>query len=144
MTESRYIEPTPKLRVKFVVASLAVVAVGLAFKTWVTPRLAWVASLPACESLPWVRLELAVALLVSWYIAYLSLTQGLQTWRLGQTPLPNTWVWSRTRVRTGLHAKVVAVMAFTLSAAFFLGPPIVIVWQKFYLIFCIPQSCGCG
>lgn len=143
MTEHRYIEPTPAMRAKLVGASLATVGVSMAVDRWVSPRLAWVASLPACESLPWVRIELIAGVLVCWYIGYMAFKQGLATWRCGQTPLPTTWVWSRTRIRTGRYARFAACAAFAMSAFFLAGPVVLIAWQEFYLVFCIPQSCGC-
>ena len=144
MTEHRYIQPTSAMRAKLIGASLAAVGVSIAFERWVSPRLAWVASLPTCESLPWVRLELVTGVLICWFIGYMALKHGLATWRCGQTPLPNTWVWSRTRIRTGKYAKFAAIAALAMSAIFLVGPVFLIVWQKFYLIFCIPESCGCA
>jgi hypothetical protein len=132
------------MRLKLLGASAAVVAAGLAFEVWVSPRLAWVASLPTCESLPWVRLELIVGVLVCWYIGYVALKQGLQTWKHEQTPLPDTWVWSRTQVRTGSYAKFVAVVALSTSASFLLGPMVVVIWHELYVVFCFPQVCKCA
>ena len=143
MNEHRYLEPTSAMRIKLIAVCLVVICVGLAFDRWVAPLLRWVASLPTCESLPWVRLELISAVLMCWLIAYMALRQGAATWQSGQTPLPNTWVWSRTRVRTGKFAKATALSAFAMSATFFLGPIVLIVWQRLYLVFCWPQSCGC-
>lgn len=144
MTEPRYIEPTLAMRVKLIGASMAVFGVGLAFERWVSPRLAWVASLPTCESLPWVRLELVIVVLTCWYIGYVALKQAVATWRSGQTPLPNTWVWSRTRIRTGNYARFTALAALAISAMLLVGPVVLVVWLKFYLVFCWPQSCGCA
>jgi hypothetical protein len=143
MTEPRYIEPTAASRGKLAGAVVAAFAVGLAFEWWLASRLEWVASLPTCESLPWVRVELLAGLLICWYISYAAFGQGTETWKTGQTPLPNTWVWSRTRVRTGGYAKFTAIATFATSAIFLLGPVVVIAWQELYLIFCFPQSCGC-
>ena len=143
MNEPGYIESSTAARVKLGAVLLAILAVGFAFERWVLTLLAWVASLPTCDSLPWVRLELLFLVFMCWYLGYAAFKQGRGTWSLGQTPLPNTWVWSRTEVRTGSYAKFAAVAAFATSALFLLGPPFIIVWQKLYLIFCFPQSCGC-
>lgn len=144
MIEPRYIEPTTASRAKLAAVAIAVVAAGLAFEKWVTPRLQWVASLPTCESLPWVRLELLAGVLICWYIGYASFRQGRDTWRIGQTPLPTTWVWTRTRIRTGSYARFTAVFAFATSAFFLLGPIVIITWQQLYLVFCFSQDCGCS
>lgn len=144
MTEPQYIEPTSASRAKLAAVAIAVFAIGLAFERWVSPGLKWIASLPTCDSLPWVRLELLFGVLICWYIGYAAFKQGRETWRTGQTPLPNTWVWHRTRVRTGGYAKFTAVFALATSAFFLVGPVVIFFWQKLYLIFCFPQSCGCA
>jgi len=144
MTQPRYIEPTTAMRAKLVGVSAAAIAVGFAFEQWVSPRLSWVASLPTCDSLPWVRLELVAGVLICWYLGYKALKQGLATWTLCQTPLPDTWVWSRTKVRTGTFAKFTAIAALSTSAMFLLGPVAIVLWHELYLVFCFPHSCGCA
>jgi len=131
------------MRLKLAAACVGVFAFGLALKRWVSPALSWVASLPTCESLPWVRLELVVAVLFFWLFSYASFKQARATLQFGQTPLPNTWVWSRTKVRTGNYAKLVASMLFLMSSLFFLGPIGLIAWQELYVIFWPLESCGC-
>jgi hypothetical protein len=143
MEKPRYIESTPVMRAKLVAFGVAAILVGLAFDLWLKPLLQWIASLPTCESLPWVRGELLVSIAVCWYIGSVAYQQAKRTWRFQQTPLPDTWVWARTRVRTGASATASAIAFYAVSALFLAGPPVLVVWQKLYLIFCIPQSCGC-
>lgn len=143
MTEPQYIESSSVTRAKLFGAGLAAILLGVAYDQWVAPWVRWVSTLPTCESLPWVRLELISGVLICWFIAWASLQQGYATRRLGQTPLPGTWVWSRTKVRTGTYATLTSFGLLALSALFFAGPIVIIIWQKFYLIFCFPHSCGC-
>jgi hypothetical protein len=143
MEKPHYIESTPAMRAKLVAFGAAAILVGLAFDLWLKPLLQGIASLPTCESLPWVRGELLVSIAVSWYIGSVAYQQAKRTWRFQQTPLPDAWVWARTRVRTGASATASAIAFYAVSALFLAGPPVLVVWQKLYLIFCIPQSCGC-
>jgi hypothetical protein len=143
MDEPRYIESSMAMRLKLVAVAVGTFLFGLAFNRWVSPALKWVATLPTCESLPWVRLELIVAVLVCWLIAFATFNQGRKTLQTGQTPLPGAWVWSRTKVHTGLFVKVVAVSAFSVSALFLLGPIVLVASQELYVIFCLRESCGC-
>ena len=141
--EPRYIESSPAMRAKILGASAAGMLVGVAFDYWVKPLLQWIASLETCESLPWVRAELLIAVAVTWCVGTVAFMQARKTWKLGQTPLPDSWVWSRTRVRTGTYAKTAAIALYGMSVLFLAGPPILVVWQRLYVIFCVPQSCGC-
>jgi hypothetical protein len=143
MDEPRYIESSVAIRLKLVAAAVATFLVAVAFDRWVSPALKWVATLPPCDSLPWVRFELIVAILVCWLIAFATFNQGRRTLQAGQTPLPGAWVWSRTKVHTGLFVKVVAVSSFSLSALFLLGPIVLVATQELYVIFCFREACGC-
>jgi hypothetical protein len=139
----RYIEPTPGARLKLAVGTGASILVGVAFSYWVQPKLRWVASLSTCESLPYVRAELLVAIVLVWFMATVLYRSAAKIWRLGQSPVPGTWVWSRTPIRTGARAKFEAVALYCLSAALFVGPAVLVLWQRLYLVFCFPQACGC-
>jgi len=140
----RYIEPTAATRSKLAAATAAFVVFGWAYGVWISPRLQWVASLPTCDSLPWVRLELIAGILICWCISFWALRLGGEILRAGQYPLPRAWVWHRTRVRTGFYAKFVAYFSLFTSAVFAIGPMLVVAWQELYVVFCYPKSCGCG
>ena len=143
MEQPRYIETSPAVRAKLVGSAAAVILVGVAFDYWVEPLLQWIASLPTCESLPWVRSELLIAVAVAWYVGTVAFKQARKTWKLQQTPLPETWVWSRTRVRAGTYATTAAIALYAMAVLFLFGPPVLVAWQQLYLIFCVPQACGC-
>jgi hypothetical protein len=143
MQQPRYIESTPAVRAKLVGAAVASLLIAAAFDYWVKPKLNWIASLSTCESLPYVRIELLFGVAIAACIGLVAYKQARQTWKLEQSPLPGTWVWSRTRVRTGAYAKAVAVALFTMSAFFIGGPLALIVQHRLYLVLCIPQACSC-
>jgi hypothetical protein len=144
MTENRFIEPTRAMRFKLVTAGLVGLAIGLGLELWGGPRLTWVAALPPCDALPWIRLELTVGVVICWLVGYVSLKRGVNNWRLDQTPLPDSWVWSRTQVRTGHYAKFSAITKFVFGAVFLLCPVVIAWWLKLYLIFGAAQQLGCA
>jgi hypothetical protein len=144
MQESpRYIEPTVGGRWKLAAGTGAGVLVSAAYAHWVQPQVAWVGSLPTCESLPYVRAELLAMALGLWFIGTVLYRSARKIWQLQQSPVPGTVVWSRTRVRTGARAKLEAVALYCLSAICLFGPVLLVVWQRFYVIFCFPEACGC-
>jgi len=112
--------------------------VAIAFDHWVKPKLAQIAELPTCEALPYVRAELIAGVLLAWFIGFVALKLGTKEWKENQSPIAGTWVWSRTRVHTGLYARVSAIPLLSMSAFFIFGPLILIVWHKLYLLFCSP------
>lgn len=143
MSTPLYIETSPSARVKIVAVGVLSVLVGAAFDLWVKPKLIAIAALPACDALPYVRVELMVGLLIAWFIGLVALKHGVRTWKEKQTPLNGTWVWSRTRVRTGLYAKLAALLFLAMGALFVFGPLFLVVRHQLYLVFCFPQACGC-
>jgi hypothetical protein len=138
-----YIESSPRTRARLIAVALLAVLVGVAFDHWAKPKLTEVAALPICDALPYVRVELVVGLLTAWFIGLVALKQGVRTWNEMKTPLPGTWVWSRTRVRTGLYARFCAILFLVMSAFFIFGPLFLVVRHQLYLVFCFPQACGC-
>lgn len=143
MESPQYIEPTFAMRVKLASAGLASALASKAFSLWVQPILVWVATLPTCESLPWVRAELIAGIAVCWFISAIALRQAVATWRSGQAPTPGTWVWVRTRIYTGVVAQVIALGLCIIAAVFSVGPIVVFATQELYVIFCIPVPCSC-
>ncbi len=87
----RYIEPTRPSRLKLATCAVAGVLLTLAFDLWVGPRLKWVASLPTCESLPYVRAEVVAFVFATWFVGALLYKRAHNIWRLQQSPLPGTW-----------------------------------------------------
>lgn len=143
MADPQYIEATFAMRVKLALAALASTLVSKAFFVWVKPTLDGVATLSTCESLPWVRAELLAGLAICWLIGASAFRIGRLTARLRQTPVPGTWVWSRTRIRTGMVARVTACAWYLVAAVFVVGPLAVVVTQELYVVFCVPLSCRC-
>ena len=143
MTEPQYIETSLKARLGIVALTIMPFLLDVAFKIWVQPQLNWIASLPTCESLPWVRLELLVAVAVAWLLGFSVFRVARRIATLGQVPVPGTWVWSRTRVRTGAYPKYLAFALYTLSAVLVVAPVLLVAWSQVYVVFCFPDSCGC-
>lgn len=143
MSPPDYIEPTMAMRVKLLAFGALAVAISVTYDVWAQPLVSWIATLPTCESLPWVRAELIVAVAVCWLAGFAAMRQAITTLRSGQVPTPGAWVWVRTRIRTGFYARATAAMLSFVSAAFIIGPLVVIWSQNLYLIFCSSESCGC-
>lgn len=143
MSQARYIESSAAIRYKLLALVLLGVLLNFGFVVWIKPLLQWAATLPTCESLPWLRMELLIAVLVVWAFSAVAFGRAKRTWQLQQTPLPDSWVWTRTKVKTGVHAKMTAAALYLISATALVSPLIVIAGQKLYLLFCWPHSCGC-
>lgn len=143
MESPQYIEPTFAMRAKLSLAGLAAVLASTAFSVWVKPVLVWVATLPTCESLPWVRAELVAGIAICWFIGAAAFRQAQLIWRSGQTPTPGTWVWFRTRIRTGVVARATAAALYLVATVFTVGPLVVFVTQELYVVFCVPLAGGC-
>ncbi|MDR1936420.1 MAG: hypothetical protein LBS49_12725, partial [Candidatus Accumulibacter sp.] len=143
--EPRYIEPTAAKRAKIIAAIAALFVAGLAFDQWVQPILKWIATLPTCESLPWVRAELLCAVGMAWLMGVMLLRTGMRIWTLNRTPLPGAWVWRKTQVRTGRYARLVAIYFFSIATLLLIGPVVgVVVFADFlYILFFFPQAGGC-
>lgn len=131
------------MRAKLVAAHAAPFVAGLAFDRWVKPVLEWIATLPVCESLPWVRAEVIFGIGLVWLAALVALRTGWKVWTLNQSPLPGAWVWSRTRVITGKHARFAAIGYFFTAVLLLLGPIALFLGYDLYILFCFPQACGC-
>ena len=142
MEQPRYLESSSAMRAKLAGAAVAALLVAVALDHWVKPLLQWVGTLPTCESLPWVRAELLVAVAGVWFVGAMAFRQGRRVWALGQTPLPDAWVWMRTRVRTGAYAKATALALFALAVLCLVGPPVLVVWHQLHVIFFAAASCG--
>jgi hypothetical protein len=139
----RYIEPTAATRAKLILAYVAPFVVGFAYDRAIQPTVEWISTLPTCESLPWVRAEIVIAVGAVWLVGILWLRTGLRIWTLDQVPLPSAWVWSRTEVKTGRYARLTAIGYLCIAVTLLVAPVIVILTYELYAIFCYPQACGC-
>ena len=109
--EPEYVEPTAASRRKAIALVVFAVVAAAVLQFLLAPRyFAFVNSLPICERLPWLR-SLLFGLLGS--IPLFGLWGVWLAWRVfkhGQWPLPNAWVWRRTRIHRGMGAKAHACM----------------------------------
>ena len=78
----RYIEPTAATRAKLILAYVAPFVVGFAYDRAIQPTVEWISTLPTCESLPWVRAEIVIAVGAVWLVGILWLRTGLRIWTL--------------------------------------------------------------
>lgn len=107
MNTPEYMEPTPAGRLKIVASFCALAALGLVWHYFLFPPLrAHVKALPACDQFTVLShallamvtvLPLAVCAFGGW-VAH-------QLLKHERFPLPNAWVWQRTRVRRGFWVK---------------------------------------
>ena len=140
----RYLEPTRASRIKLAVAVMAYIAVYVAMELWWTPFMSYVRALPLCEGLQWLR-GLAIAFLLMFAAASFSAARaGILTLQAGQSPFPGAWIWSRTRVRTGVRAKLNGWGFLAVAALMAVAPVAIGYALKVNVIFCVPDSCGCG
>ncbi len=105
-----HVHPAPGDRRKIVwtVAAL-VAALSVIHLLAVTPTMAWVRTLPACEQARWLSGMLVAAMAVMPLTGLvLFLPIGLKIWRHGCWPYPGVWLWRRTRVRRGWRARLTA------------------------------------
>lgn len=144
MGDDRYIEPTRSMRIKLGTSFALLVLGGWAFERALSPALARIAALPVCEAWPWVRIELAAVVALCWLVGAATLRYALRTWRLKQSPLPEAWVWSRTKVRTGFYAHWVVAQLLAVSVVAWVLPVWVVQSQKLYEVWIHPAPpCGC-
>ncbi len=112
-----YIEPTPQGRRNLAGLSMVGVVAALLCRFWLQPTLfRYIQSLPVCDQLPWWRGLLSSILASLLIVAFLCSWHALKLLRCGQSPLPGTWVFRRTRIQRGVAARRRAFLLFFLSA----------------------------
>jgi len=110
------IHPTVRSRVKALLSLAVPLGVALALGFGANQYAAYVAPLPVCDQLPWVRVAVLLGALSLLAIVAGFLRSGLRIWRSGQSPAPGTAVFFTTKVSTGWWAYANAVSLFLVSA----------------------------
>lgn len=112
-----YIEPTPQGRRNLAGLSIVGVVAAVLCRFWLQPTLfRYIQSLPVCDQLPWWQGLLSSALAALLFVASLCSWHALKLLRCGQSPLPGTWVFRRTRIQRGVAVRRRAYLLLFLSA----------------------------
>jgi hypothetical protein len=139
----RYVEPTTVSRLKLAIATLLAIAASIAMELWWSPLMAYIRALPLCDQLPWLR-GISVGFACLFAIACFSTARaGILTLKANQSPFPGAWLWSRTRLKEGLRARIDGYVFLVVAAIMALAPVAVGYALRVNVIFCIPVPCGC-
>lgn len=115
---NEYIEPTPEGRRNLLLLTAAAIIVGGAFKLWLTPHFfAYIATLPPCDQLPWLRGCLLAAIATPALFGAWGIPHAIRILKAKQSPLPGTWVFRRRPIKRGRALRIYAAGLILVSLA---------------------------
>lgn len=110
-----YIESTKKEKITLVVFYTAVVALYFSNEFYIVPLASYIRELPYCESITWVRGEVIYISIYAVLFMALSFYYAYAYLRWKQIPLPNAYVFRKTKIKYGKRA------VYEACAAIFVG-----------------------
>ena len=139
----RFLNPTPATRWKLLAACASGLVVLLAMEIWWNPFMSYVEALPVCEGLPYHRGIFIAFTLGFAFASFSSLRAGRLILRAGESPFPGAWVLFRTRIKTGIRAKIDGYAMLAIAVLLAAAPIAAGLALNVHMIFCVPNACGC-
>lgn len=138
--EPEYITPTPRERLRFVLAWGAFYAWIFSHALWLPAAVARIDTPNPCESLGTLQFLVAYAILATSVPALLFGSRAWRTRRATQYPPPGSWVLWRTRVYTARWWVILSKWSLAAMAVVFAMVPLAILrelggWQGLLAIF---------